>query len=250
MTDFRGWVTSVGLHGPGPEDWSRFELCALTAEGPVVMVAGPDLMSLSWYPADRLALGPVTFGGMVVRRSSQAVRMTCLDTAGQSEVWLGSTDGFAPIPAEASDGDAVAMMRRLMDPQTTRPVIDEVLGRLLLWAWLDDTWDRWRLRSGRAGVVVPGVRAFARGDLHGLAALLEVPLETPVTPIGISRTAAVLDHPPLEVPNLVAGRSPTDEVDYLHACVPTRWSLAAELRSRHHRSDLAEMVMAAPTADL
>lgn len=250
MTDFRGWVTSVGLHGPGLEDWSRFELCALTAEGPVVMVAGPDLMSLSWYPADRLALGPVTFGGMVVRRSDHTVRMTCLDNAGQSEVWLGSSDGFAPIPAEASDGDAVVMMWRLMSPQTTRPVIDEVLGRLLLWAWLDDTKERWRLKLGRAGAVVPGVRAFARGDLHSLADLLEVSLETPVTPIGISRTAAVLDHPALEVANLEAARTLTDEVDYLHACIPTRWSLAAELRNRHHRSDLAEMVMAAPTADL
>lgn len=71
-----------------------------------------------------------------------------------------------------------------------------------------------------------------------------------MTPASISRLALLVDHPPLEVSNPVVGRTLADEVDYLHACVPTRWSIAADLRSRHRRGDLAEMVMAAPTPDL
>jgi hypothetical protein len=250
MTDFSGWVSSVALGGPGLEDWSRFELCALTAEGPVVMVSGPDLMSLSWYPPDRLALGPVTFGGMVVRRDGSSVRVTCLDSRGRSEVWLGSSAGFARVGPEPSDTDALGVMWHLMDPGATRPVLDEILGRLLLWSWLDDTQDRWRLALGRSDAIVPGVRAFARSDLHALANLLEVTIETPVTPVSIGRMATVVGHPSLEVPDSVAPRTVTGEVDYLHACVPTRWALAAELRVRHGRVDLAAMVMAAPTPDV
>lgn len=250
MTDFSGWVSSVALGGPGLEDWSRFELCALTAEGPVIMVSGPDLMSLSWYPPDRLALGPVTFGGMVVRRDGSSVRITCLDNLRRSEAWIGSSVGFKRVESEPSDADALAVMRHLMDPGATRPVLDEILGRLLLWASLDNTQDRWRLALGRSDAIVPGVRAFARSDLRALANLLEVAIETPVTPASIVRMAIVVDHPSLEVPGLVAPRTLTSEIDYLHACVPTRWALAAELRVRHGRADLAEMVMAAPTPDV
>lgn len=250
MTDFRGWVSSVGLHGAGPENWSRFELCALTAEGPVTMVSGPDLMALSWYPADRLALGPVTFGGMVVRRGGHSVRVTCLDTSGRFDVWVGSSVGFRRALPEASDSDAAGVMWHLMDAGATRPVLGELVGRLLLWAWLDDSHDRRRRGPGRVDAVVPGVRAFARGDMDALAGLLEVPIETPVTPASISRAAVTVGHPPLQVPDPVAHRTIADEADYLHACIPTRWSLADELRKRHRRADLAEMVMAAPTPDL
>ncbi len=250
VTDFRGWVSSVGLHGPGPENWSRFELCALTAEGPVIMVSGPDLMALSWYPADRLALGPVTFGGMVVRRGRHSVRVTCLDTSGRFDVWVGSSAGFRRALPEASDSDAAGVMWHLMDAGATRPVLGELVGRLLLWAWLDDSHERRRLGPGGTDAVVSGVRAFARGDMDALAGLLEVPIETPVTPASITRAAMVVDHPPLQVSDPVAHRTIADEVDYLHACIPTRWSLADELRIRHRRADLADMVMAAPTPDL
>jgi hypothetical protein len=264
VTDFRGWVHRVGLYGPGSGHWSRFELHALTAQGPVVIVSGPDLVSLSWYPPDRLTLGPVTFGGMVVRRDSMSVRITCLDTSGNSEVWRASGSGFQQQQPEASDVDAIAVMWRLMDAQATRPVIDEILGRLLLWAWIADSGERWRsdpgfaagsptrwrLVPGRNDSDEPGIHAFSRGNLHALARLLGVALETPTTTAGIGRMALLLDHPSLEMPGPVAGRTLTDEVDFLHACVPTRWSMAADLRSLHHRSDLAEMVMAAPTPDL
>lgn len=128
MTNFRGWVSRIGLHGSGSDQWSHFELCALTVEGPVEMVAGPDLMSLSWYPPDRLALGPVTFGGMVVHRSSASVRVVCLDNLGDSAVWVGSSTGLEQQNLEASDVDAIAVMWHLMNSQSTRPVVDEILG--------------------------------------------------------------------------------------------------------------------------
>jgi hypothetical protein len=262
MTDFSGWVTRIGLYGPGSERWSRFELYALTAQGPVLTVSGPDLMSLSWYPPDRLALGPLTFGGMVVRRDSTSVRITCLDKSGRSEVWRASTTSLEQQPPETSDVDAIALMWRLMDPKLTRPVIDEILGRLLLWAWLADAqeqwrhdpgivhgrYSRWHIAPGRGAGDEPGVLAFSRANLHGLARLLGVALETPTTPAGIGRLALLLDHPPLSVPE--DSRTLADELDYLHACVPTRWSMAADLRSVHRRGDLAEMIMTAPTPDL
>jgi hypothetical protein len=136
------------------------------------MVTGPDLMALSWYPADRLALGPVTFGGMVVRRGGHSVRVTCLDTSGRFDVWVGSSAGFRRALPEASDSDAAGVMWHLMDAGATRPVLGELVGRLLLWAWLDDSHDRRRRGPGRVDAVVPGVRAFARGDMDALAGLL------------------------------------------------------------------------------
>jgi hypothetical protein len=263
VTSFRGWVRSVGHHGPGPDGRSRFELRALTADGPVEMVSGPDLMSLSWYPPDRLALGPVTFGGMVVHRSAASVRITCLDNSGRSEVWRATPDSLEAVVPEAADTDAVAVMWHLMDPQATRPVLDEILGRLLLWAWIDDRSERWHTAKGVSGrhqrwhMVPgrteddePGIRAFARADLHALARLLDVAVVTPVTPATIRRTALALDHPSLDPPDQGAHMTLADEVDFLHACVPTRWSLAATLRDHHRRTDLARMVMAAPTADV
>jgi hypothetical protein len=264
MTDFRGWVHRVGLHGPGSEQWSRFELYALTAQGPVVMLSGPDLVSLSSYPPDRVALGPVTFGGMVVRRDRTSVRITCLDKTGNTEVWRASGSSLRPRQPGPSDADAIALMWHLMDAQATRPVIDEILGRLLLWAWIADSGEHWRsyrgmagrgpgrwhMSSGRSESDEPGIHAFSRGNISDLARLLGVTLETPTTTAGIGRMALLLDHPPLEMPGPMTGRTLTDEVDFLHACVPTRWSMAADLRSIHRRGDLAEMVMAAPTPDL
>ena len=250
MTDFSGWVGTVGLGGPGLGGWSRFELCALTAEGPVVMVSGPDLMSLAWYPPDRLALGPVTYGGMVVRRGGSSVHVVCLDNSGRSEVWHGTSSGFEPVPSAASDNDAVEVLWRLMDPGVTRPALGEIMGRMLLWAWVDDTQNRWRVSPDRVDAVVSGVRAYARSDLDALASLLEVTPEVPVTPASIGRLASSVGHPSLEVSDLTVQRTLVDEIDYLHACVPTRWSLAADLRMRFGRIDLAQMVMAAPTPDV
>jgi hypothetical protein len=61
----------------------------------------------------------------------------------------------------------------------------------------------------------------------------------------LARLAELVEHPSLDWP---MDEPPADldaQMTFLHACIPSRWVLADELRSIDHRPDLADLVMAA-----
>lgn len=251
MTDFLAWVTSVqaadALRGGHLRADQRYELVALTHDGVIPIVAGPNLSSLSWYPPDRLALGPVTYGGMVVDRSDRHTRMVCANTAGHVRVWSTSPDGKRWVLPEPGEHDAVGLLWRLMDPRATRPGFAELMGRLLLWGWLE----RPEVSGGGGPVtnvqVALGVRDFALADLAGLAHRLGVDLAPAVTAERFEPVASQIGHPSFGWSDGPPDVDTVGRLDYLHACIPYRWSLAHDLRKRFQRPDLAELVLAAPS---
>jgi hypothetical protein len=249
MTDLSGWFASV-LDAGAVGTPRGCSLYAFTEDGLVKVADGPDLRSLGVLPADRLALGPVTQGGLVVWRLAESRRFVCADDAGGVEVWSVDHNGRQQVDLVGDDHDAAALLWRLMDPVATRPRAREVLARLLLWAWIQHP-----VSARHAGVTVafaslhlaPGVEAFSAGQLRRLGRLVGVAVNDLVSPDDVCRLAPQLGHPDLDWTDYVDDNDVEAQLDFLHACVPTRWALSAELRTMG-RPDLAVMVMAAPAA--
>jgi hypothetical protein len=246
MTDLSGWFAPVL---DAPAGVAGYELHAFTSEGPVRLSGGPTLPALAMLPADRLALGPVTFGGMVVTLRPAGRRFVCVDDAGGLEVWEETGVGTRQVGMTGDDHEAAALLWRLMDPAATRPELRELMARLLLWAWIDRPVD-----TGRPAVdiafadmnLMPGIEAFSSGRLRRLGRLVGVEVGDLVTSADICQAAERVGHPELDWTGMVDEDATADQLDFLNACLPTRWSLAEELRTSCRRPDLAAMVMAAP----
>jgi hypothetical protein len=250
MTDLSGWFVSV-VEAPSAGTPEGFELYAFTSDGLVRLSGGPTLASLVMLPPDRLALGPVTFGGMVVARFPGGRTFVCVDDAGGLEVWHDGQDGHRRAEPTGDDHEAAALLWRLMDPMATRPGARELLARLLLWAWIDRSVavDCVGLEVAFAELHLrPGIEAFSAGRLRRLGRLLGVTVGDLTTPEDIRLAASVLDHPDLDWTGFAGDEDTDQQLDFLHACIPTRWAMADDLRVNCRRPDLATMVMAAPLA--
>lgn len=239
MGTFQPWVYMVYASRVRPALAEPVELHALMATHPVLIIAGMDLTSLTFYPPAHLALGPVTFGGLVVVRTEGSARLVCADHAGAVEVWEGGTN---PIPVEVADTDrgAVDLLQRLMVPPNPAPSASELMARLLLWGWVA------RIRRVGRTDNDDAVKAFASGDLEGLAAHNGLDLPPERTAATVCSLAMSVEHPELGLPPSLVDASQDRQLGYLHALLPARWMLADELRRSHRRHDLAAMVMAAP----
>lgn len=242
MTDFEVWATQS--HGAPLAASAPVALFAVTPDGPIRIASGSGVAAIAELPADRLALGPVTLGGMVMTATPSGHRTVCVDASGDVE--LLDCDGQQVIveSPDLDDLDAVALLWRLQDSTVTAVEFPELLARLLLWAWLDHP-----ARSVGATGPDPGVDCFVAGDLRGLATLLgaDVPPLATINATALRVIADDLGHPPLAW-ELVEGCDDEDgRLRYLTACLPARWQVADELRTIDRRDDLADAVMAAPT---
>lgn len=228
--------------GQSPPDAAPGWLVALTAQGPTV-IASPRTPAAAHLPADRLSLGPATLGGMVVSGPPECLRMVLADDDGAMAVVVASGDQLVEEAVTTDDVDAVALLWRLQDPGVTRTTADELLARLLLWACLNNP------PHGTAPnlAMEAAVASVAAGDLAGLADLLGVGVPMAPDAADVREVAAVLGHPSLSWDDIACVHDELDRLDYLNACVPTRWLLADELRTLDHRPDLADAVMGAPT---
>lgn len=239
MGTFQPWVHMVDASRVRPALGEPVELHALMATHPVLIVAGADLTSLTVYPPAHLALGPVTFGGMVVVRTPKSVRLVCADHAGTVEVWEG---GPNPVPIDDVDADrpVINLLERLMAPPAPAPSASELMARLLLWGWVA------RVRRVGRTDIDDAVKAFASGDLEGLAAHNGFDLPPERTAVSVCSMAISVEHPEVGLPPSLVDAPQNRQLGYLHALLPARWMLADELRRSHRRPDLAAMVMAAP----
>ena len=252
-TDFARWASgladtcAVAACEPG------VCLMALTGEGRVLIAVGEDLEDLRRYPVDRLALVPSTFGGMIVTSTPEgARRVVCADGDGEVAVLEGLPGGRETsrrLEVGLPDHEVLALLWLLMDVQATRPAAPELAARVLTWGWLGSP-VRAAVLAGSEGASDEGLDCLAAGDLPGLARLLGVTLPTPLDAEGLRALASLLGHPSLNWDALPWVVSEAQRLDFLHACLPTRWALADELRTCDGRDDLAELVMAAPTAML
>ena len=250
MTDFRYWadrvevdceVSVVSAHRRGVR---LFALLALTEDGLIPVSCGSDIASLTAVPHDHLFIGPATLGGMVACTDTTGFRLVVRDARGRSEVLEGSHGAWRRVEVGSVDVDAVTLLGELMDIEAHHPPLDELEARLLVWGWLGH-----RARQVGTDDVDPGLRALVDGDLRSLALLMGIDvraLPSRGEPLArLARLAELVEHPSLDWP---MDEPPADldaQMTFLHACIPSRWVLADELRSIDHRPDLADLVMAA-----
>lgn len=249
MNDLDPWVDdAAGLLGAST---AGAVLIALAGPGPIRMASGADLASLARLPADRLALGPATLGGIVATRTSNGWRLVIADEHGaiSSRVVRPAHRQPRPVPSEPQDLDAAALLWRLQHPGATRCGPVELLMRLLLWAWFDHPQRLLGNDDGATSVHDPGIACLAMGDVAGLAGLLDLELGPRVDADVIAALVDLVGHPPVPLTQLADGAE-QHRLDVLNACLPTRWQLADELEAIDHRPDLALAVMAAPGPQL
>lgn len=249
-TDFAAWARGFVDERRGASCGERIALLALTGSGWVRIAEGHDLDDLVRYPVDRLALVPSTYGGMVVTAlPAGRMRLVCADLDGAVAVLEGHADaggaaGLLEMPAV--DHEVLALLWLLMDVQATRPSVVELAARLITWGWLasparEEAW-------ARPGVVGDeGLARLGAGDIAGFARLVGVEMPATLDAERLRALAASLGHPSLDWDALPWVVTEDQRLDFLHACLPTRWALADELRTCDGRSDLAELVMSAPT---
>lgn len=249
-TDFTAWAS--GLVDECAEASKGVGAClvALTGGGQVPVVRGADLDDLCRYPVDRVALVPSTFGGMVATSTVRGTtRVVCADTDGAVSALEGVAGGgydASRIGADADDHAVLALLWLLMDVRATRPPVSELVVRLLTWSWLAAP-ARVGAEPLRPGGVDVGLARLDAGDLAGLADLVGVELPPKLDAGVVRRLAVALGHPSLDWDALPWVVTEDQRLDFLHACLPTRWALADELRTLDGRDDLAELVMMAPT---
>lgn len=295
-TQVRRWLTSVRLR-PQPDGVYLTELLAFTDLGVEMVASSWSLAELARIPPDRLALGPVTHGGAVATHSAAGVRAVCVDLDGTPSVWWAPHQcrsgqprvkaNLAVVSDDPVDQVALRLLRRLLNPEVTRPTARELAARLLLWAVLDrvplaaatptggfapDPLDSlsWhdvppapgpgpptpparlpQVRpgtwAGEADPLAAAVGALATRRVGVLAELVAVRLDSEPTPHDLRRLARAVDHPDPDWAGLVDPGDTPSLLDVLHAFIPTRWMLAGELRSHFNRADLAAMVLSAPS---
>lgn len=240
MSDFRPWLAMATMTTMSQPLGEPVELYALLASDAVLMVSGPDVTSLSLYPRDHLALGPVTFGGMVLMADGPGVRAVCVDHSGAQGVWELAPGGPTPVGATPVDATATELLCGLLEGIEVNVGMSELAARLLLWGWMARSRQLGRLDAERV------VGAFATAELSALALMCGRDLPDPVTTDAIRSLALSVGHPPLPIPDRVLNGPEDRQRAYLHAMVPTRWMLADQLRNDFRRPDLAAVVMAAP----
>lgn len=249
MTDFTEWAGGLAGVYDGQPCPPGVCLVALTGSGPVPVVIGGDLEELRRYPLDRLALVPSTYGGMVALTTPNGTtRVVCADAMGAVAVLeseAGRMQAAGSLGSGAGDHDALALLWVLMDITTTCPPVQELAARLLLWAWLAHPVRRDTLRPG-GDRTDRGLRCLGNADLGGLAGLVGVDLTDPLDAGQIRRLADELGHPALDWDRLPWVVTEQQRCEFLHACLPTRWELAEELRALDARDDLATDVMVGP----
>lgn len=248
-TDFAAWVSGLVEECVAPAPDAGAWLVALTGAGRVVVASGEDLGDLRRYPVDRLALVPSTYGGMIASATPRGVlRVVCADDEGAVAVLEGDAGGWVSggaLEAQVADHEVLALLWLLMDVRATRPSTFELAARVLVWAWLaSSAREASGVRSGDAADA--GVACLAAGDLGGLAHLVEMTLPDVLDAEGLRSLAVALGHPALDWDALPWVVTEEQRLDFLHACLPTRWALADELRTVDGRHDLAAIVMAAP----
>lgn len=294
-TEVRRWLTSVRLR-PQPPGVHVIELLAFTDGGVELVASSWSLAELERIPPDRLALGPVTNGGAVATHGSRGVRAVCTDLDGTHSVWwspgpdTGDCQSMAsdlvPVGDMSNDCDSLRLLRRLLNPQATRPTTTELAARLLLWAVLDSlpataatlpagctpdplstlewseappVWGpgppmvpphRVHVRPGywpgEADPLAAAVGALATRRPRVLADLVAVRLPDEPTPHELRNLACAVGHPDPDWTGLVHPDDTLAPIDVLHAFIPTRWMLAGELRNRFDRPELAALVLSAP----
>lgn len=253
-TDFTAWASGLVDECAESSRGAGACLVALTGGGQVPVVRGADLDDLCRYPVDRVALVPSTFGGMVVTSTGRrTTRVVCAESDGAVGVVEGVPGRWhddSRIGADPDDHAVLALLWLLMDVRATRPPVGELVVRLLTWGWLaSPSWADADPIGPGVGGIDEGLARLDVGDLEGLARLVGVELP-PVLDAEVVRHLAVsLGHPALDWGALPWVVTEEQRLDFLHACLPTRWALADELRTLDGRPDLAELVMAAPTPD-
>ena len=249
-TDFTLWASGLVEDCAEAAGGAGACLVALTVGGQVQVVRGADLDDLCRYPVDRVALVPSTFGGMVATSTGRGTtRVVCADTDGAVGILEGVPgrwhDG-GQIGADVDDHAVLALLWLLMDVRATRPPIGELVIRLLTWGWLAaPSLAGADLTS--SGDIDEGLLRLGAGDIDGLAHLVGVELPPTLNAEVVRHLAVSLGHPALDWGVLPWVITEEQRLDFLHACLPTRWALADELRTLDGRDDLAELVMAAPT---
>lgn len=250
MTDFAAWASGLVDECVAT---SGACLVALTGAGRVTVAAGDDLDDLRRFPLDRLALVPSTYGGMIaVITPSGATRVVCADGDGGVAVLEGVRGAWEHcdhLEADASDHEVLALLWLLMDVRATRSPVAELAARVLTWGWLASP-VRAASLAGSQRAHDGGLACLAAGDLSGLARLVGVGLPAPLDAVGLRALASSVGHPSLDWDALPWVVTEEQRLDFLHACLPTRWALADELRTCDGRDDLADLVMAAPTPRL
>lgn len=245
MNDLDSWVDAAT--GLLEASTAGAVLIALAGPGPIRMASGADLASLTVLPADRLALGPATLGGLVATRTLDGWRLVIADEHGaicSRQVTMADRRA-EPMPCDLADLDAAALLWRLQHPGATRSGPVELLMRLLLWAWFDHPERPLGNQDGGTNVHDPGIACLTMGDVAGLAGLLNLDLGPCVDADAIAALVDLVGHPPVPLMQL-AGDAEQHRLDVLNACLPTRWQLADELEAIDRRPDLAVAVMAAP----
>lgn len=250
MTDFWYWADRVevdceiSIVSAQRRGVRLCALLALTEDGLIPVSCGPDVASLTAVPLDHLFIGPAALGGMVACSDGDGFRLIVRDGNGRSEVLEGNHGAWQRVEVELADLEVVALLGELMDLEANHPPVAELEARLLVWGWLGHTARRVDSES-----IDPGLRLLVDGDLPGLANLMGIdsdrlpPSSEPLARLG--QLAELVGHPALEWP---VDEPPIDveaQITFLHACIPSRWVLADELRSIDRRIDLADLVMAA-----
>ena len=249
-TDFSAWASSLVDDCVATSCGTGACLVALTGAGRVTVAVGVDLDDLCRFPLDRLALVPSTYGGMVAMATPRGTtRVVCADIDGGVAVLEGSPGAWEEsdlLEARASDHEVLALLWLLMDVRATRPGAAELAARLLIWAWLASP-RRGASLAGRDDRSDDGIDCLAAGDLVGLARLVGVGLPVRLDAEGLRTLAESVNHPSLDWDALPWVVTEDLRLDFLHACLPTRWAVADELRTCDGRSDLADLLMSAPT---
>jgi hypothetical protein len=240
MDEFRPWVAMIDTQASRGALGEPVELHALMAHELVFIVSGADVREVSLYPPAHLALGPVTYGGMVRCRTGEGSRAVCANHAGAVAVFHATPGRISAVPSAGADEPAIKLLTELMDPAVGRPSPAELMARMVAWAWLTASH-----RVGRTDID-QAVKAFASSDLDSLATLGGIVLPEVISVEAICTMAITIGHPRLELPASVQRDTTERQLAYLHALLPTRWMLANEIRQVHRRPDLAAMVMATP----
>lgn len=245
-TDFAAWASGLMDECATTEHDARACLVALTPAGRVPVVVGDGLETLRRVPLDRLALVPSTYGGMIATASPNGTtRIVAADTQGAVAVFAGRPGAWGDgrhLDPEGADHEALALLWLLMDVRATRPSIPELAARVLTWGWLASPVRQATIAAG-GDDVDPGLERLIDGDVAALADLLGVSLPEHPDANGVRSLATSVDHPALDWETLPWVVSEQQRLDFLHACLPTRWLLADELRTCDGRPDLAERLM-------
>jgi len=249
-TEFTAWAIELVAGCAEASTGSTACLVALTGGGQIPVVRGADLDDLCRYPVDRVALVPSTFGGMVATSTLRGTtRVVCADTDGgvaAIEGVPGCWHDDSHIGADPVDHEVLALLWLLMDVRATRPSVSELAARLLTWGWLAAP-TRLDADPTHPSDIDDGIARLGAGDLNGLARLVGVELPPTLDAEAVRHVAVSLGHPALDWSVLPWVVTEEQRLDFLHACLPTRWALADELRTLDGRHDLAELVMSAPT---